>query len=147
MYLQTLMTVHVRWPGQTSGAFGLALIFLVLFASRQKEHRNYSNKFYVLSFACAKERTKEKHTGNDIQPLPAPWLGFSTTVNCAKQFLSSAYPDLKDEKSCFVIHCKPERRCPDGLQYFDWKDFLQAIGKALDHPKILVPQTDHWRLC
>ena len=25
---------------------------------------------YVLSFACAKERTKEKHTGNDIQPLP-----------------------------------------------------------------------------
>jgi hypothetical protein len=21
--------------------------------------------FYVLSFACAKERTKEKHTGND----------------------------------------------------------------------------------
>jgi hypothetical protein len=24
----------------------------------------------VLSFACAKERTKEKHTGNDIQPLP-----------------------------------------------------------------------------
>jgi hypothetical protein len=26
--------------------------------------------FYVLSFACAKERTKEKHTGNDIQPLP-----------------------------------------------------------------------------
>ena len=27
MYLQSLMTVHVRWPGQTSGAFGLALIF------------------------------------------------------------------------------------------------------------------------
>ena len=26
--------------------------------------------FYVLSFACAKERTKEKHPGNDIQPLP-----------------------------------------------------------------------------
>jgi len=24
---------------------------------------------YVLSFACAKERTKEKHTGNDLQPL------------------------------------------------------------------------------
>ena len=29
-----------------------------------------SSKFYVLSFACAKERTKEKHTGNDIPPLP-----------------------------------------------------------------------------
>ena len=40
MYLQSLMTVHVRWLGQTSGAFGLALIFLVLFASRQKEHED-----------------------------------------------------------------------------------------------------------
>ena len=66
----TLMTVHVRWPGETGGAFGFALIFLVLFASRQKEHKSYSNKFYVLSFACAKERTKENHTGNDLQPLP-----------------------------------------------------------------------------
>jgi hypothetical protein len=46
------------------------MIFLVLFASRQKEHKSYSNNVYVLSFACAKERTKEKHTGNDIQPLP-----------------------------------------------------------------------------
>jgi hypothetical protein len=36
----------------------------------QKEHSSYSNKFYVLSFACAKERTKEKHIGNDLQPLP-----------------------------------------------------------------------------
>ena len=26
--------------------------------------------FYLLSFACAKESNKEKHTGNDIQPLP-----------------------------------------------------------------------------
>jgi len=34
----------------------------------QKEHEPFL--LYVLSFACAKERTKEKHTGNDIQPLP-----------------------------------------------------------------------------
>jgi hypothetical protein len=39
MYLQTLMTAHVRWPGKTGGAFGFALIFLVLFASRQKERK------------------------------------------------------------------------------------------------------------
>jgi len=50
-------------PGRRS--IGPGLIFLVLFASRQKEQKNYSNKYYVLSFACAKERTKEKHTGND----------------------------------------------------------------------------------
>ena len=36
------MTVHVRWPGQTSGAFGLALIFLLLFASRQKVNKAIS---------------------------------------------------------------------------------------------------------
>jgi len=35
-----LVIIHVRWPGQTSGAFGLALILLVLFASRQKEHED-----------------------------------------------------------------------------------------------------------
>ena len=39
------MTVHVRWPGQTSGAFGLALIFLVLFASRQKEQKRFFQTF------------------------------------------------------------------------------------------------------
>jgi hypothetical protein len=30
----------------------------------------YAYMFYLLSFACAKESNKEKHTGNDIQPLP-----------------------------------------------------------------------------
>jgi len=30
----------VRWPGETGGAFGFALIFLVLFASRQKEQKH-----------------------------------------------------------------------------------------------------------
>ena len=31
-----------------------------------EERRNTThNEVYVLSFACAKERTKEKHTGND----------------------------------------------------------------------------------
>jgi hypothetical protein len=33
---------------------------------------NKSYYIYALSFACAKESAKEKHTGNDIQPLPAP---------------------------------------------------------------------------
>jgi hypothetical protein len=27
-------------------------------------------RVYLLSFACAKESNKEKHTGNDLQPLP-----------------------------------------------------------------------------
>jgi len=36
--------------------------------------------FYALSFACPKERAKEKGPGNDIQPLPDVLLGFCTTV-------------------------------------------------------------------
>ena len=42
MYLQSLMTVHVRGPGETGGAFGFALIFLFLFPSREKERQNLS---------------------------------------------------------------------------------------------------------
>jgi len=61
----------VGLPGRRS--FGPGLIFLVLFASRQKE-QNLFNKYYVrvylLSFACPKESNKEKGTGNDVQPLP-----------------------------------------------------------------------------
>jgi len=44
-----LLSIHVRWPRQTSGAFGLALIFLVLFASRQKE-RKVKKQIYVCMF-------------------------------------------------------------------------------------------------
>jgi len=31
-----------------------------------------ANSFFlkILSFACAKESNKEKHTGNDLRPLP-----------------------------------------------------------------------------
>jgi len=31
------LSVHVRWPGKSSGAFAFALIFLFLFPSREKE--------------------------------------------------------------------------------------------------------------
>jgi len=59
----------VGLPGRRS--IGPGLIFLLLFASRQKVGEETENNLslYVLSFACAKERTKEKHTGNDVQPL------------------------------------------------------------------------------
>jgi hypothetical protein len=40
--------------------------------TRQKEHKDYSNKFHLLSFACAKESNKEKHTANDLRPLAEP---------------------------------------------------------------------------
>jgi len=33
------LSVHVRWPGKTGGAFGFALIFLFLFPSREKERQ------------------------------------------------------------------------------------------------------------
>ena len=57
MYLQSLMTVHVRGPGQTSGAIGLALIFLVLFASRQKEQKRiFEQSLNYLTFFVLKQR-------------------------------------------------------------------------------------------
>ena len=72
--------VHVRWLGQTCGALGLALNFLCYFLCfktkkvkgpfSKRKNINLFNKFYVLSFACVKERMKEKHSGHDIQPLP-----------------------------------------------------------------------------
>jgi hypothetical protein len=57
--------------GETGGAIRLSLIFIffLFFVSRQRKERRML-LLSVLSFACAKERTKEKHTGNDIQPLP-----------------------------------------------------------------------------
>ena len=46
-------------------------LLLSLFQDKEsKVVKEYSNKFYALSFACAKESAKEKHTGNDLQPLP-----------------------------------------------------------------------------
>jgi hypothetical protein len=51
MYLQFLMTVHVRWPGQTSGAFGLALIFFVTFCIKAKsKYYNGQAKEYLLLY-------------------------------------------------------------------------------------------------
>jgi len=61
------MTVHVRWPARPA-ELGPGLIFLVLFASRQKEQNN-CYVLILLSFACTKESNKEKCTANDVRPL------------------------------------------------------------------------------
>jgi hypothetical protein len=48
-------------------------VFLSRFIGSKKQIKIFKIiVFYALSFACAKESAKEKHTGNDIQPLPAP---------------------------------------------------------------------------
>jgi hypothetical protein len=62
--------VHVRWPARPA-VHRRRMIFLLFlfFVSRQRKERK-SYFIYALSFACAKESAKEKHTGNDIQPLP-----------------------------------------------------------------------------
>ena len=68
------MTVHVRWPAKTSGppeADEFSFVsFLCFKTKKRKEISVVTFLFYALSFACAKESAKEKHTGNDIQPLP-----------------------------------------------------------------------------
>jgi hypothetical protein len=61
-------------PNQRSIWFGLDLFFVILRITHlhqgKKNGKLKSKSIYVLSFACAKERTKEKHTGNDLRPLP-----------------------------------------------------------------------------
>ena len=52
------MTVTVRWQGKTRGAFGFALIFLFLFASRQKEHEQSKTEssFYQKSHCVGDDK-------------------------------------------------------------------------------------------
>jgi len=45
--------------GKTGGAFGFALIFLVLFASRQKEHKNNSIDFMYFLLLVQKKVPKK----------------------------------------------------------------------------------------
>ena len=68
MFFLLLVQKKERMKSTTAG---LDFFFVILsdypFASRQKEHKRYSKKIYALSFACAKESAKEKHTGNDLR--------------------------------------------------------------------------------
>jgi len=61
MYLQIIMTVHVRGPGKTGGAFGFALIFLLLFASRQKVDRSLQLNKVQTNCISAKSRWNPAH--------------------------------------------------------------------------------------
>jgi hypothetical protein len=66
------LSVHVRWPDRPA-ELRAGLDFFGSFCIKAKRTEIYNNErknLSILSFACAKERTKEKHTGNDIQPLP-----------------------------------------------------------------------------
>ena len=64
------LSVHVRWPARPA-ELRAGLDFFGSFCIKAKRTESQRLELiYVLSFACAKERTKEKHTGNDIQPLP-----------------------------------------------------------------------------
>ena len=45
-----------------------SLSFHYIKKKKRKEARVIT---YALSFACAKESAKEKHTGNDLRPLPS----------------------------------------------------------------------------
>ena len=78
------LSVHVRWPARPAELWaGLDFSFVSFLCIKTKKRKSfwiltkseetdstYKRKVYILSFACAKESNKEKHTGNDIQPLP-----------------------------------------------------------------------------
>ena len=74
------LSVHVRWPARPQpvptkeGEHRAGLDFFGSFCIKAKRteigYKNERKNLSVLSFACAKERTKEKHTSNDLRPLP-----------------------------------------------------------------------------
>jgi hypothetical protein len=65
MYLQTLMTVHVRWPVKNSGAFVFGCLFLCFFLLGKQKKENisalYRKIFKLTYFLCleAKKVTKK----------------------------------------------------------------------------------------
>ena len=80
------MTIHVRWPARPA-EHRAGLDFFGSFCIKAKRTEGCLNNFisfhlpgregvkndllrlYLLSFACAKESNKEKHTANDVRPL------------------------------------------------------------------------------
>ena len=63
--LQSTMTVHVPWPARRAVRLR-RMIFFVLFCIKAKKNRKtFQINLYLLSFACAKEGNKEKHSAND----------------------------------------------------------------------------------
>ena len=70
--ITSYLSVHVRWPARPA-ELRAGLEFFGPFCIKAKRTEIYKNErknLSILSFACAKERTKEKHTGNDVRPLP-----------------------------------------------------------------------------
>ena len=70
------MTLHVRWPARSrlvgKHRAGLDFSFVSFLCIKTKKRKEAIVITYALSFACAKESAKEKHTGNGLQPLPGP---------------------------------------------------------------------------
>ena len=92
--------------GQTSGAFGLALIFLVLFASRQKEQKSVKINIMFFLLLVQKKERKKSTPAMIYSHCRTPWFNFSATVNYTKQFLSSTSTIVEMcffHKSLFIV--------------------------------------------
>ena len=109
-------SAHVRWPARPAELrAGLDFSFVSFLCIKTKKRKqlwlfikvrrnwSYLQKKSLFTFFCVCKRIlrqaqdkipKEKHTGNDPDSYRdshcrTPWFSFGTTVNCAKQFLSS----------------------------------------------------------
>ena len=70
-YVESGFMVGFEWALTGSNdTVGLACLRGKTFDNGRNCFDKRSIVVHVLSFACAKERTKEKHTGNDVRPLP-----------------------------------------------------------------------------
>jgi len=73
MYLQSLMTVHVRWPARPA-ELRAGLDFFGSFcikAKRTETHKNNRKNLSILSFACAKESFDKLRIKSPKKSTPA----------------------------------------------------------------------------
>ena len=118
MILWIVMTVHVRWPAKTSGAFGFGLNFLCYFlcfktkkvkrtvASRQKEWKSLKINIMFFLLLVQKKEPKKSTPALIYSHCRMPWVSFSATVDSAKQFLSSTSTIIEMSfvhRSLFII--------------------------------------------
>ena len=114
---------HLVWPW-------IFFCFFSLFQDKEKKGNKCCYIFILCTFFCLCKRKcqRKAHRQRYTAVAGTPWFSFGATVNWAKQFLSSTYPNLKDERACFVIHWKPKRRCVPFLPSLNLKYLFRGNG-------------------
>ena len=105
--------------------------FLCFKTKKSKEKTNNYNSIQVLcSFFCLCKRKNERKAHRQRYTAVAGRPDLTSVLLLTEQ--NNSYhrhnPGPGDEKSCFVMHCKPERRCVPFLLSLNSKDLFSRNG-------------------